>query len=313
MTIIPENFRIIAAPHTPFASDGALRLDVVPQQAKHLAETGVDGVFVGGTTGEGSSLTSDERRALAHAWCKATQSVDLDVIIQVGHTCQRDARELAAHAQQLGADAIAAHAPNYFKPNSVDALIDFLAPVAESASDLPFYFYDIPGMTHVTLPMKELLDRGKSRIPNLVGLKYSNLDAVQLQECVQFGEGDFELLFGCDEALLSGIALGVRGAVGSTYNFVAPLYRRLLAALEAGDYSTARRLQYQSVEIVRTLQRYDFLPASKAVLELVGIDCGPVRSPLNNLSSSARKSLLAEFRSRRLLEVPETIRAASRG
>lgn len=302
MSLTPSNFRIIAAPHTPFDREGALQLSTVPRQATHLAESGVDGVFVAGTTGECSSLTGDERMALADAWCRIARDVDLDVIIQVGHTCQADAKRQAVHAQECGADAIAAYAPSYFKPETVDDLIDFLAPVAEAAADLPFYYYDIPGMTHVALPMKAFLERAKPRIPNLVGLKYSNSDAVQLQECVQLDQGDFELLFGCDEALLAGIALGARGAVGSTYNFAAPLYRRMLAALEAGDYQAARVLQYQSVEIVRTLQQYGFLAASKVALQLVGIDCGPVRPPLPNLSSAECDEMLRIFRSRNLLE-----------
>jgi N-acetylneuraminate lyase len=79
------------------------------------------------------------------------------------------------------------------------------------------------------------------------------------------------------------VALGVRGAVGTTYNFAAPLYHRVLAAFEAGDLATARREQARSVELVRLLQGFGFLPAAKALMGLLGIDCGPVRAPLRPL------------------------------
>ena len=284
-------FRLIAPPHTPFASDGSLNLPAVTTQACFLQAMGVDGVFVGGTTGEMTSLSLEERMTLTERWCEAAADLDVDVIVQVGHNCQGDARRLAAHAMANGADAVAAHAPCYFKPRTADDLIDFLAPVAEEAADLPFYFYDIPSMTGVRLPMVRLLEAGKSRIPNLVGLKYSNDDLVQLQECVQLQQGQFEVLFGSDEVLLAGVALGISGAVGSTYNFATPLYRHMLQALEAGDVATAQATQHRAVVLFRLLQRLDYLPASKAVMGLLGVDCGPVRPPLRNLDPAGIASL----------------------
>jgi len=284
-------FRLLAATHTPFRPDGDLDLDAVEKQAQWLARTGVDGAFVAGTTGEYSSLTTAERIALTDRWCAVARPTDLEVIIHVGHTCQSQASHLAAHAQARGADAVAALAPCYFKPQTVDELIEFLVPVAEAASDLPFYYYDIPVMTGVRLPMVEFLEKGKLRMPNLVGLKYSNDDIVQLQECVQLQDGEFELLYGRDEALLAGVSLGACGAVGSTYNFVAPLYRQMLAALDVGEWKAARASQARSVQIVRTLVGYGFLAASKALMGMLDVECGPVRPPLSNLTPDQHADL----------------------
>ena len=286
-----SSFRIIAAPHTPFHSDGRLKREAVPQQAHHLSRFGVDGVFVGGTTGECASLTVEERMFLAESWCEVAPTSELDIIVHVGHSSQIDACRLATHAQHTHADAVAAYAPNYFKPQKVDDLIDFLAPIAKAACDLPFYYYDIPVMTGVRLPMVEFLEKGKARIPNLVGLKYSNDDLVQLLQCVQLQDGEFEILFGRDEALLAGVAFGVRGAVGSTYNLAAHLYRRMLSALAAGDFSTARTLQARSITIVRAMESFGFLAASKAAMSMLGVDCGPLRPPLRNLDADQIDSL----------------------
>jgi N-acetylneuraminate lyase len=284
-------FRFLAAPHTPFDRDGNLHLDFVALQAERLARTHVDGAFVGGTTGETSSLTVDERMALGQRWCDAAGDHDLEVIVHVGHNCQADACRLAAHAQSIHADAVAAHAPCYIRPSTVDDLIDFLAPVAASAADLPFYFYDIPITTHVRLPMVELLERGKRRIPNLAGLKYSNDDLVQMQECVRMHDGEFEILFGRDEALLAAVGLGVAGAVGSTYNFAAPLYHRMLRAYDAGDMVAARAAQALSVALVRAIAAFGFLPASKVVMSTLGVEVGPARPPLRNLDAEQTASL----------------------
>ncbi len=285
------DFRLIAPPHAPFHDDLSLNLDVVAQQARLFQETGVSGVFVSGSTGEGSSLTTAERCRLAEKWIEVAGGMDLEIIVQVGHNSQRDAQEMAAHAQQIGADAVAAAAPCYFKPATVDDLIEFLAPVAAAAGDLPFYYYDIPPLTQVRLPMADFLRRGKPRIPNLVGLKYSNTDLMQMQQCLLLDEGPFEVLYGSDQSLLAGVALGACGAVGTTYNFAAPLYRRLLAALEAGDVAAARAEQARSVQMIEVALGSGGLAAFKAIMSMFGVPCGPVRPPLSNLTAAQADTL----------------------
>lgn len=289
------DFRLIVPPHTPFHADGSVNLEAVEKQAALFAENGINGVFVSGSTGEGQSLSNQERCDIAERWRELANGTDLEVIIQVGHNSLPDAVALAAHAQRIGADAVAASSPSYFKPAHVDALIDFLAPVAAAAGDLPFYFYDIPPFTEVRLPMVDFLVRGKQRIPNLVGLKYSNPDLMQMQQCVQLNDGEFELLYGSDQSLLAGAAMGACGAIGTTYNFSAPLYRRLLAALEAGDLATARAEQARSVAMIDLMCRAGGIAAFKAVMEWFGIDCGPVRAPLSNLTVDRKHQLREEL------------------
>jgi N-acetylneuraminate lyase len=275
---------LVAAPHTPLHADGSLALDVIERQAELLLATGVRGVFVCGTTGESHSLTLDERMRVAERWV-AVAAGRFPVVVHVGHNCLADARTLAAHAQRTGADAIAAAAPCFFKPATVAELTDACAAVASAAPALPFYFYDIPGMTGVTVSAAALLERGSAYVPNLAGVKFTNGDLITLQECLALGD-DFDVVFGYDELLLAGLALGVRGAVGSTYNFAAPLYQRLLTAFAASDLETARRLQRQSVALVRVLQCFGVVRAGKALMALLGIDCGPVRPPLAPMTAA---------------------------
>ncbi|MCA9156490.1 MAG: dihydrodipicolinate synthase family protein, partial [Planctomycetales bacterium] len=235
--ISPPLTGLIAAVYTPFDADGELRVSMIERQAQGLIESGASGVFVAGTTGESHSLSMDERIELARRWADVVSGTPLKLVIHVGHNSLPEAVVLARQAAQIGADAIAALAPSYFKPATVEQLIDFCEPLARAAGDTPFYYYDIPGMTGVVLPMARFLEQGKSRIPTLRGMKYSNGNLPQLQECLRLGEGEFDVLFGSDEALLAALALGVRGAVGATYNFAAPLYLRVIEAFEAGDWT----------------------------------------------------------------------------
>lgn len=279
---------LIAAPYTPFHSDGTVSDTEIRRLADHLAAAGVDGVFICGTTGEGMSLTTAERKLVAETWASAGR---LPVVVHVGHASGREARELAAHAAGVGAVAVAAVAPFYHKPAGAGELVAALAEVASGAPGVPFYYYDIPSFTGVRLPTAEVMDRATETIPTFAGVKFSNPDLVALQECLTVRGGGLDVLFGVDEMLLAAWALGVRGAVGSTYNFATPIYRRMTAAADAGDWETARKLQRQSVAVVRALERFGGLPANKAVMGLLGIDCGPVRPPLATLSPHDRVEL----------------------
>jgi N-acetylneuraminate lyase len=287
---------LIPASHTPFDRDGRLNLAMVPRQAELFRESGFRAVFIAGTTGEWASMTLEERTALCERWMEVAGD-SLRVVVHVGHHCQADAVRLATHARQVGAAAVAAVAPSYFKPSTVDDLIEFCMPIAAEADPLAFYFYDIPVMTAVRLPMPQFLHEARFRIPNLRGVKYSNNDLVGLQECVNVDNGTFEVLFGCDEFLLAGLCLGVRGAVGSTYNFAGPHYQRLIRAFESGDLPTARAAQFQAVEMITTLYEFGFSPASKAVMAMLGVDCGPVRPPLRNLSATQLAALARKLAS----------------
>jgi N-acetylneuraminate lyase len=269
--------------HTPFTAGGELDLETVERQAKYFRSAGLRGVFVAGTTGEYASLTVEERKALCDRWVQVAGD-SLQIAVNVGHNCLTDAVELTAHARQSGVAAVAAMAPSYYKPATIEQLVEFCIPIAAEAEPLPFYYYHIPSMTGVNLPMSEFLREARFRMPNLCGLKFSHDDLAQLQSCVALDRGAFDVLFGCDEALLAGLCLGVRGAIGSTYNFASGHYQRLIKVFEAGDLASARTAQLKAVELVRTLGQFGFLPASKAAMAIVGVPCGPVRPPLRNLS-----------------------------
>lgn len=277
-------FRLIAPPFTPFDSAGELNVAVVPDYADWLSEMGVDGVFVAGSTGESASLSTHERRNLAAAWADVAAD-RFEFIIHVGHNSLPDARQLAAHAASVGADAIAVHAPCYFKPQTTAALVEFCQAVAEAAPDVPFYYYDIPILSGVSLPMVAFAEQALENIPTFRGLKYTNPDLVQLQELLGAVGDCCDILFGCDEILLAGYTFGTAGAVGSTYNFAAPHYRQMLAAMDSGDVETARRLQGNAVQFIDRLKPLGFIPAAKQVMSSLGVDCGRVRLPLVELTA----------------------------
>lgn len=286
---------LVAAPHTPFDSEGQLWQAAIERQAGCFESRPLTGVFVGGSTGESPSLTLSERKSLCDIWARLGPEHHLKVIFHVGSNCQLDAVELARHAALREVDAIAAYAPHYFRPANVADLIAFLRPVAAAAPQLPFYFYDIPSLTHVELPMMDLLGQVRARIPNFAGLKYTNSDVVQLKRCLDRFGAEFDILFGCDELLLAGIAAGVQGAVGSTYNFASVHYQRMLDMFAMGDLDEARKLQATSVQMIERLAADGFMSAAKSVMKSVGVDCGPPRWPIRPLGPDEEARLFDDL------------------
>ncbi len=286
---------LVAATHSPFHADGSLNLAVVEAQAAHLSANGVRFAFICGSTGESHSLTVDERRALAVRWMEVTRGSALKVIVHVGTNCLTDARALAAQAQQLGAVAVAALAPSYFKPRSVASLVDCCADIAGGCPELPFFYYDIPVLTGFTLPMPDFLTQARDRIPNLAGIKFTNADLMMFQQTLRFDGGAFSVPWGCDEYLLAALALGATGAVGSSYNFAAPVYHRVIAAFERGDLAAARDAQFQSVQLIAVLASRGYMGAAKATMKMLGVDVGPARLPNGNLNAVQQAALQADL------------------
>ncbi|SKA89853.1 N-acetylneuraminate lyase [Prosthecobacter debontii] len=286
---------LVAATHTPFHTDGSLNLAVVEQQAAHLQRTGISAAFIGGTTGESHSLSLAERQALTERWMEVTRGSSLKVVVHVGANCLGDVADLAAQAQELGADAISALAPSYFKPRSVSALVECCAQITSAAPELPFFLYDIPSFTGISLSMPEFLTLGKEALPTLAGIKFTNPDGMMFQQCLHHSEGAFSILWGTDECLLAGLALGATGAVGSTYNFAAPIYQRITAAFERHDFATARAEQKRSVELVARLASIGYMSAAKAVMKMLGVDVGPARLPHGRLDAAQEKALQTDL------------------
>jgi N-acetylneuraminate lyase len=285
---------LVTATHSPFHDDGSLAPEVVPAQAAFLAENGIRAVFITGSTGESHSLTCPERLALYDAWAAVAPEHGLRVIAHVGSNCLEDAKTLARRAEKLGFAAISALAPSYYKPGSLTALIDCCTAIAAAAPATPFYYYDIPALTGVTFPMERFLVEAPARIPTLAGIKFTNPDLVSYRRSLEVA-GRFDLPWGVDEMLLSALAVGAKGGVGSTYNWAPGLYRDLIAAHSRGDVEEARRLQSISITMVDAIAATGFLGTAKALMGRLGVPVGPARLPLGNPTAAQVDALVAKL------------------
>ncbi len=286
---------LIAAPFTPMKADGSLHTDVIPAYYEFLKHNGVSGAFICGSTGEGVSLTLREKKLVTEAWaaCAAGDQA-FTVMPLLGGTCIADCIDLARHAAGVGMDAVSFTSPSYFKPANVEMLAECIGAIAASVPEMPFYYYHIPVLTGVGFAMYDLLRAIDGRVPNFAGIKYTHEDFMDFQSCLNFQNGKYDMLWGRDENMLSALAIGAKGAVGSTFNYAAPLYHRLMEAYEKGQMDTAATLQQLSIDMIRLLGKYGGISVGKSYMKLAGLDCGAFRLPVRNMTDAQFEAFRAD-------------------
>lgn len=287
---------LVAAPFTPLDKSGHLNTSIVPEYYRFLEKNGVVGIFINGTTGEGVSLTQKEKHTNAETWSKCLKNGGKARVINlVGGTCYEECIENAIFSREAGLSAIAVLAPYYFKPDEA-RLAEFVAKIGESVPDMPVYFYHIPVLTGVTMPMIGFLKRISGMLVNFAGIKYTQEDFMDFMSCLNFNDGAYDMLWGRDECLLAALVLGARGAVGSTYNYAAPLYHELIRAFNEGQLTRARMLQKKSIDMISLLGKYGGIATGKAYMRYVGIECGKFRLPVTNMTDEMYREFVQDVR-----------------
>ncbi|GFW52673.1 n-acetylneuraminate lyase [Trichonephila clavipes] len=289
---------LISAPFTAFKPNGELNNDIYPQYVDHLLKQGVKGVFVNGTTGEGVSLTVQERKLVAEGWVKAGKNKLEIIIIQIGANSIKDSRELAAHAETLDVNGIASLPPLFYKPQTNDHLIAYFKSISEAAPTLPVMLYHIPSYSSVEITLAEFMPKARKAIPNFCGAKYTSTEVRDLLNCHRLPGEPFKVLSGFEEVLLPCMSCGVTAAVGATYSFMGPLALRVMEAFNKGDIEKARKLQNQYLEAVQTMTRHgQGIACYKAVMNILGpLDVGAPRIPLVPLSPEALSNIKEDLK-----------------
>ncbi|XP_032884080.1 N-acetylneuraminate lyase isoform X2 [Amblyraja radiata] len=290
---------LVAATFTPLTNDDEINLPVIGPYIDYLVKVqGIRNIFVNGTTGEGMSLSVEERKLVAEEWINKGKGKLDHVIIHVGSLSIKESRQMAEHAAKCNASGIAVISPFFFKPQSTDALVEYLKEVASAAPGIPFYYYHLPELTGVSFRVVELLDGIEKKIPTFRGLKFTSSDLLDFGQCVNNYKDKFDLLYGKDELLLSAMVLGATGAVGSTYNYFGNLNKKMLSYFEKQDYNLAREQQAIVQEFIGYVSSLGFgVAENKATMMLVsGIPLGPPRLPLLKCSEEKKAQILAKLK-----------------
>ncbi len=280
---------LVPAVFTPMHPDGSLNLEPVEAIVEHVLADNGCGIYICGSTGEAPSLTCQERMTVSEHYVAAVRG-RIPAIVNVGCDCLSDARRLAAHAREIKADMISAYQPSYFRCENLQALLASIKEICRGAPDLPFIYYHTP-RAGSNFDMFEFLKAGKESIPSLAGIKFSTTSIHEYQECLMCQNGRFSMFFGTDQMLLSALCVGSKASIGTSFSFAAPVLNRVISCYRRGDMAGAQKWQGHCVEMMRVVSRHRGLPAFKAMMKLIGLDCGPTRLPLVALSDTETASL----------------------
>ncbi|MDO4570234.1 MAG: dihydrodipicolinate synthase family protein [Planctomycetia bacterium] len=284
---------LIAATHTGFKPDGSVDLDIISRQAELMVRQGVTGVYICGTTGEGISCSVDERKAIMEEWTRVARG-KLFIIAHIGALALPDVQSLAAFAQKVACDAVSIVPANYFKPGNVETLVDYCCEALKTAPDVPFYYYHT-GMSGINLSMVKFLEVADKKIPQLAGIKFNSVDLYEYQNCLSALDGKYDITYGVDEFFAGAVALGAKSAIGSTYNYMAPFYSKIVRDLSAGNLDQVQSAMQKVCKVVDILVQYGGVAAGKVMMMAHGLDLGDVRLPLRSISPEGKKDILERF------------------
>ncbi len=276
---------IVAALVTPFDSDGNIEYSVLKDHIRFLKRNGVDGFYVNGSTAEAFLLTQDERKQILETVLEENNGEKF-VISHVGHISTAFATELALHSRTAGADAISAISPFYYK-FTPEEIKQYYFDIMD-ASDMPMFIYNFPNFSGFSLTASLLSEIRRN--PNVVGVKFTSNDFFQMER-MRSSNPDLVIYNGYDEMCLSGLAAGADGAVGSTYNCLAPLFKQLYTHFQAGELSHAQTLQKQANDIIEVICKHGVFSSIKMLLQYAGLEFGSCRKPFLPSSETAKKEL----------------------
>ncbi len=282
MRNIEKYHGIIPAFYACYDENGNVDGERAEQLTKYMIKKGVKGVYVGGSSGECIYQTVEDRKLILEHVMKAAEG-KLTVIVHVACNNTKESQELAAHAQSLGADAIAAIPPIYFHLPEY-AIARYWNDISDAAPDTDFIIYNIPQLAGVALTMP--LFREMLKNPRVAAVKNSSMPAQDIQMFKAEGGEGFTVFNGPDEQLVSGLAMGADGGIGGTYGVMPELYLKIEELVKAGNLAQAQKVQYAANEIIYGMCacRGNLYGVIKEILKIrEGLDIGGVRKPLPSL------------------------------
>jgi len=273
---------IIPALYACYDDNGAVSIERTKALTQWFIDQGVNGLYVGGSSGECIYQTKEERKAVLEAVMEVARG-KITIIAHIACNNTADSQELAAHAESLGVDAIASIPPIYFKLPPY-AIAKYWNDMSAAAPNTDFIIYNIPQLAGVSLSVPLLKEMLKN--PRVIGVKNSSMPTQDIQMWRDEGAIVFN---GPDEQLISGLVMGACGGIGGTYGVMPKLYIKLYECVKSGDLATALEIQNDCCRIIYKLcsghgNMYGMI---KECLRKMGCpDCGSVRAPLAELIES---------------------------
>jgi len=251
---------------TPFNDQQQLDTQSLRQLVRFNIAQGMDGLYVGGSTGEAFVQSIAERQEVLEIVAEEAKG-KITLIAHVGTVSTHESQQLAQAASRFGYNAVSAVTPFYY-PFSFEEHCDHYRGIVDSAEGLPMVVYNIPALSGVKLSLDQI--NTLVTLPGVGALKQTSGDLFQMEQ-IRRAHPDLVLYNGYDEIFASGLLAGADGGIGSTYNIMGWRYQGIVKALKEGDIATAQALQTKCNEVIDLLIKVGVFRGLKTVLHYMGV------------------------------------------
>ena len=270
-----------AASVTPYDGEGRVAPETLIKLMNRNLDEGAAGFLIGGSSAECALLSREEKELLLRTAAAHPRRKEMKLIGACSSVSQEEAIGLAKLCASSGCDAAITTAPYYYK-FGMKALSLYLSRIREAA-DIPLFFYNFPGNTGVEIDLRDPDIRRVLTDGTVSGVKHTSLNLSQMERMRDLNP-ELVIFGGYDEVYLGARILGADGAIGSTFNFTLPLFKKIEAAYEKRDLEEALALQHRANRIMEALVRSGLFPSIKHMLRVLGLDCGDCRAPFMKLT-----------------------------
>ena len=277
---------IMPALVTPLNADETINVEALDKLMKYLLSKNADGFYVGGATGEGIALKTENRAVLAEAAVKS--SGGKPCIVQVAASDFADAIYLAKQAESVGAAAISATPPLFFSYDA-DDIYNYYKVLA-NAVHIPLMIYYNPA---AGFNMNASFAARAFEVDNITAIKWTSSNYYEMMRLKDLTNGEMNIINGPDEMLLMGLAAGADGGIGTTYNVIIDNIRAIYDNFRAGDLEKAREAQYTANRMITVMMGTKIIPGVKVILEEMGFEVGNATFPMKRYTKEQKDEIIA--------------------
>lgn len=273
---------------TPFKEDGSIHYEKLDELIDYQCNNGTDSIIICGTTGESATMTEEEHMECVRFAIERTKK-RVPVVAGTGSNCTRTAVEMSKEAKELGADGLLVVTPYYNKATQA-GLVAHFKEVAAAAAGTPVIMYSVASRTGCNIEPKTVAELVKD-VDNIVAIKEASGNISQVAKIMSLTDGNIDLYSGNDDQIVPLLALGGIGVISVLSNVAPKETHDICAKYLAGDIKGSRKLQMKAIPLIDQLFcEVNPIPVKKA-MKLMGMDCGPLRMPLTELTPEHEKAL----------------------
>lgn len=272
---------------TPFKEDGSIDYDKLDELIDYHCENGTDSIIICGTTGESATMTEEEHMDCVKFAIERTKK-RIPVVAGTGSNCTRTAIDMSKEAAESGADGLLVVTPYYNKATQAGLIAHYTAVAKEAKA--PIIMYSVASRTGCNIEPATVAVLVKN-VDNIVGVKEASGNISQIGKIMSMTDGNIDLYSGNDDQIVPLLSLGGIGVISVLANVAPKETHDICAKFFKGDIEGSAKLQLKAIPLIdRLFCEVNPIPVKRA-MKLMGMDCGPLRMPLTELTAEHERSL----------------------